>query len=341
MKLDFLSRLTPRVGIDLGSTRTRVWSAETGFTVDEATCLAVDERSGKVVAVGDEAATMHGRVTQSLQIYEPVKNGEVTDINLLQAYLKVMLQKVFPTTTFFRPLIMVSVPSHLSMAKRQILIEALYAVGGKEVFTITQPLAAAIGAGVPIADASGTFLFHLGGGGVETAVISLGSVVVSDHSSRGGQYLDQKLQLLVKRKAELLISQRTAEMLKIAVASLDEHSTRELLTSGQDVGQGSPKEEILTAQLLYPEVAKLAEHYESLLKRLLSQIPPELTVDAIDKGLLLTGGMAQLNGLVDFSVNRLGVPATVVDDPEKAVVRGLATALEHLEEFQTSLGYLS
>jgi rod shape-determining protein MreB and related proteins len=339
MDFNFFPNLTPKVGIDLGTSRTRIWSSSTGFSVDEATCLAVDQSTGKVVAFGDEAAAMHGRVAQTVQVLEPVKQGEMVDPSLLQAFLQVLLQQVFPSTTFFRPIIMVSVPSHLSTAKRQILTETLFGVGGKEVFTIAQPLAAAIGAGVPIADASGTFIFHLGGGGVETAVISLGSIVVSGHSPRGGLHLDQKLQLDIKKKMELLVSRRTAEMLKSVVCSLQTGSTRELLTSGQDVSQGSPKEVVVTAEMLRPVVLGVAEHYESLLKSLLSQVPPELTVDAIDKGLLLTGGLAQLHGLADYCVSRLGVPVAVVDQPEKAVVRGLATALEHLSEFQSSLGY--
>jgi rod shape-determining protein MreB len=339
MRTDIFSRVTPKIGIDLGTTRTRIWSSETGFVVDEATCLAVDQKTGKVVAVGDEAAAMQGRVSDTIAILRPIEEGEMRDYELTQALLRVLLQRVFTTITFFRPLVMVSIPASLSPAKREVLVESLFAVGAKEVFTMSQPLAAAIGAGVPIADASGTFLFHLGGGVVEAAVISLGSVVVGDDTTKAGVYIDHQLALETKKSHDLIVSLRTAEMLKQMVASLDAKATRELLTSGQDLHRGSPKEVMVHAESLQPVLKPVAEHFSQLLQRMLSDIPPELTVDVIDKGLLLTGGMAQLHGLVEYLVESLGVPVAAVDEPSKAVIKGLATALEHLEEFRDSLGY--
>jgi rod shape-determining protein MreB len=339
MRFDIFSKVTPKVGIDLGTTRTRIWSSESGFMVDEATWIAVDQASGKVVAVGDEAAAMTGRVGESVKVFSPISQGEVVDHELLQAFLRVLLQRVFTAVTFFRPVVMVSVPASLSPAKREIVVESLFGVGAKEVFTMAQPLAAAIGAGVPIADASGTFLFHLGGGVVEAAVISLGSMVISDETTKAGIYIDQKIVGEIKKDKELVISQRTAEMLKQMVGSLDQKTTRELLTSGQDLHRGSPKEVSVHAEVLYPLLDLVADHFQQLLQRLLSDIPPELTVDVIDKGLLLTGGLAQLHGLSEYLVDKLGVPVACVDEPEKAVIKGLATALEHLEEFRESLGY--
>lgn len=337
--MDIFSRVTPKVGIDLGTTRTRIWSNEAGFMVDEATSIAVDRQTGKVVAVGDEAAAMQGRVGEAIAVYQPIQQGEMTDQDLTQAFLRVLLQRVFTTATFFRPLVMVSVPAQLSSAKREVVVESVFAVGAKEVFTMSQPLAAAIGAGVPIADASGTFVFHLGGGVVEAAVISLGSVVIDDSSSNAGAALDQKIMLAVKQQQGLIISARTAEMLKQMVVSLDQHSTRQFLTSGQDAHRGSPKEVLIEASMLEPVIKPVALHFQQLLQRLLSDIPPELTVDVIDKGLLLTGGLAQLHGLSEFLVESLGVPVAAVDEPAKAVIKGLATTLEHIDEFRDSLGY--
>jgi rod shape-determining protein MreB len=339
MRFDIFSRVTPKVGIDLGTTRTRIWSSEAGFVIDEATWIAVDQSSGKVVAVGDEAALMTGRVGDSVMVLSPIEQGEVVDHELLQAFLRVLLQRVFTAVTFFRPLVMVSVPASLSPAKREVVVESLFGVGAKEVFTMAQPLAAAIGAGVPIADASGTFLFHLGGGVVEAAVISLGSMVISDETTKAGEYIDQKIMAQVKQEKELLVSQRTAEMLKQMVGSLDAKSPRELLTSGQDLHRGSPKEVSVAVETLHPLLDQVADHFQQLLQRLLSDVPPELTVDVIDKGLLLTGGLAQLHGLSEYLVDKLGVPVASVDEPGKAVIKGLATALEHLDQFKESLGY--
>lgn len=339
MRLDLFSKVTPKIGIDLGTTRTRIWSSEAGYLVDEASFLAVDQQTGKVVAVGDEAAAMQGRVGESIMVYRPIEQGEMLDHDLTKAFLQVLLQRVFTSITFFRPLVMVSVPASLSPAKRDVLVETLFGVGAKEVFTMSQPLAAAIGAGVPIADSSGTFVFHLGGGVVEAAVISLGSVVIGDDTTKAGLYLDQQLALETKKTHELIVSLRTAEMLKQMVGSLDPQTTRELLTSGQDLHRGSPKEVMVQAAALRPVLLPVAEHFSQLLQRQLSDIPPELTVDVIDKGILLTGGMASLHGLSEYLVESLGVPVAAVDEPAKAVIKGLATALEHLDEFRDSLGY--
>lgn len=340
MSFDIFSQVTPKIGIDLGTARTRIWSSSAGFAVDEATCIAVDQSLGKVLAVGDEAAQMRGRVAGAVRVFQPVKRGEVTDNELLQAFLRVLLQRVFTTFTFFRPQVMVSIPAGLSPAKRDIVVETMFAVGAKEVYTMSQPLAAAIGSGVPIADSSGTFLFHLGAGVVEAAVISLGSVVLDDSLTLGGNKLDQVIVQRTKEAHELIISLRTAEMLKQMVASLDDQANRSIMTSGQDIHHGSPKEVSIDANSLFPKIETFSVQYQDLLQRLLSGIPPELTADVIDKGLLLTGGLASLHGLKDAIVSGLGVPVTVVDDPEQVVIRGISTALEHLDEFKESLGYL-
>lgn len=344
MRLSFLqpftSSLTNVVGIDLGTSRTRMWSDKHGIVINEATCLAIDDRTQKIIAVGDEAAQMKGRASQHINVLFPVKNGQLQDPVSANALLKIFLHRVLKTSAFFRPVMMISVPANSTEGVRQAMVELLHRIGAREVFTISQPLAAAIGAGVPIADASGSFIFHLGSGVAEGALISLGSLVASESTHYAGEYVDQRLQHSLKKSVGLTISHATAQKIKHQVASLlQQPAGVELLVTGKDALTGSPKELAVTPEAVLEPMTAIAERYAQLLQKLLSRIPPELTVDVIDKGMLLTGGLAQLSGLDQFLVKRLGVSVAVVDEPELAVIKGMATALENLELFKESIGY--
>ncbi len=334
-----LSKLTPLIGLDLGTTRTRIWVAGEGLVVDDATALALDERTHKVVAVGNEAEAMMGRVGEKIQVHHPVQRGTLYDADLGQALLRVFFQRALKQTLFFRPIILASVSAQSTEADRLALINMLYAVGAREVLTMSQPLAAAIGAGVPIADASGTFVVQMGSGVVEAGVLSLASLVKAHATHVAGQQADARIQYAIKREVNLTISLESAEKLKQTVATAESNIHREMLVTGQDVATRSPKEVKITSALLAPTMVELVGRYEKLIKQLLSEIPPELTVDVIDKGMLLSGGLAQLSGLDQYLVKQLGIPVSVVEQPDKSVIKGIGTALEHLDQFKDSLGY--
>lgn len=339
MKLHLLARTVPTIGLDLGSSRTRIWVPDEGIILDQASVIAIDSRNNKVIAVGDEAQAMVGRVGGTVSIQFPIQKGKLYDLDLAQAMLRIFLQQALPTSYFFRPVMMVSVPAASTLADREVTTELLYRSGAREVFTISEPLAAAIGAGVPIADASGSFLVQLGSGIVEGAVISLGSLVKSESLQTGGIDIDKRIQAVLKDELSLSISLETAERLKKQVGSVEAQLTKEMLATGQDVAKLSPKEVKITSSLLLPVLLQVVSKYETLLKRLLSEIPPELTVDVIDKGMLLSGGLSQLGGLDQYLVKQLGIPVSVVEKPEEATIRGIGTALEHLDLFKESLGY--
>jgi rod shape-determining protein MreB and related proteins len=215
----------------------------------------------------------------------------------------------------------------------------LYSLGAREAYTIAAPLAASIGAGVPIADASGSFLLHLGAGVVEGSVISLGSLVSHETSRYAGDYLTDRLRYQLKKTAGLVVSRTTAEMVKREIVSIHPQATREKLVAGQDLQTGNPKEVMISAASLLPEMTVVIRRYEELLRQLLSNIPPELTVDVIDKGLLLSGGLAHIHGLEQHFIKTLGIATSVVEEPDLAVINGLGTALEHLDQFVDSLAY--
>jgi len=343
MHIPFLSSLnasfTQTVGLDIGSCVTRIWTSSDGLVLNEPTCLAVDERTGKVVAVGKEAQAMSGRLTGVVKLYYPIQNGRVYDLEIARALLRVFLQRVLKTRAFLRPVMMASIPAGATQAERAAMVELLHSLGAREVVTIAQPLAAAIGAGVPIADASGSFMLQLGGGVVEAAVISLASLVRFETSDKGGLLADQTIKHWLRDQAQLVISQETAEKVKKELGSLSLQLEKQLLVTGQDLTHAAPKELKVTSQQLQPAISPLVIHYEKILKKLFVHIPPELTADVIDKGMLLSGGWAQLHGLEAHLVATLGIPVSVVDNPELSVIRGIGTALEHIDLFKQSLIY--
>jgi rod shape-determining protein MreB len=334
-----LSQFFPRVGVDIGTARTRIWSQELGVCLDEPSCLAFDTASRRVIAVGDEAAAMEGRVGAHIEVRWPVHEGIIADPDAVQALLKIFFQKAKVLSILSQPIVMASVPAEASAVARDSVVDVLYRTGAREVYTIAQPLAASIGAGVPIADASGSFVLHLGAGVVEGAVISLGSIVHTVSTVQAGNYLTMRIRSTVKRELELSIGLDVAAELQRLVMSARPGEDKRLLVTGQDLSTQGPRELEISSVQLKDVALQVLQRYEQLLRQLLSQLAPELTVDVIDKGLLLSGGLAQLEGADSYFVHALGIPVSVVDDPDRAVIRGIGVTLEHLALFKESLGY--
>jgi rod shape-determining protein MreB len=212
MQLSFLSKLTKKIGIDLGTSRVRMWSDQDGVFVDEPACVAIDQKLQKVLSIGLEAQDMVGRMGKEVKVIYPLENGVIVDQEVASVMLRLFLRKALKSVYFFRPICMVSVSSHLTQTERDEVVKIFYNLGAHEVYLIDQCLAAAIGAGVPIADASGTFLVQLGAGVVEAGIISLGSVVASETLLEAGRALDKKIQIAIKKRYKLQIGRRTAEV---------------------------------------------------------------------------------------------------------------------------------
>jgi rod shape-determining protein MreB len=328
-----------RLGIDLGSCRTRIWLEGEGLVLDEASVLAVDQSQHKVIAAGDKALEMQGRVDEPVKIFRPVEQPKIKDKEHLGALLKVFFQKASEQNYFFSPSILLSLASNVSPVVRQAAAQVVSDLGAKEVLIVSQPLAAAIGSGVPVADASGCFVLHLGGGVVEAAAVSLGKMIKSQVSHKAGLSLDQHLQYFLRQEKQLKVSRRRTEDIKINLGTLNSSLDYQMTVSGNDLAKGAPKEIELMTQDIFPVMDYFAQDYQLLVKKLLATVPPDLTTDLIDKGLLLSGHLAQLDGLEQYLVKGLGLPVSVVDEPELAVIHGLGTILKHLEEFKQSLGY--
>ncbi len=339
MKIPIFEKLNKKIGIDLGSSRTRIWVDGSGVVIDEPTCIAFDKKSKTVLAVGDAAAQMDGRVGEHIEVSYPVVGGKIYDMLATTTLLKIWLNQVVGMIALYNPIIMASIPVSATQADREITTQVLYALGAGEAYTIAQPLAAGIGAGVPIADASGSFLLHLGAGLVEGVIVSLGSVIVSQSSEYAGEYLSNSISLFTQKNLDLKISKKTASTLKKEVVSIEFNSQREKLVAGQDTVDESPKELLVKSKDLLGHTVSYMEKVEELVVSLLSKMPPELAVDVIDKGLLLTGGTAKLHGIEIFFVEKLGIPVSVVDNSDTAVIDGIGQALENLDLFRKSLGY--
>ncbi|PIR61529.1 MAG: hypothetical protein COY81_00865 [Candidatus Pacebacteria bacterium CG_4_10_14_0_8_um_filter_43_12] len=340
MSLPIIRQMFQKVGIDFGSSRIRIVSDYDGQIIDQAACIAVDTTNDQVIAVGNEAAAMSGRVDPRISIHWPVKDGVLYDPATAGALLKVLLRSIFRSTMLYGPVVMISVPGSSTDTQKESMPALLYELGAREVYTIAQPLAASIGAGVPIADASGSFILHLGEGQVEAAVISLGSMVGCQSNLFAGGFLKQHIQLSLVNQRNLLVSQETAGQLLARVASAKADYLAEKLVTGKDVASGKPKELKITSADLSSAVQSMVSRAERTIQKLLSIIPAELTVDIIDKGLLLSGGMGGLHGLDSHLIQTLGMPVAMVDTPGLAPIKGIETALDNLDEFKDSLGYL-
>lgn len=319
----------------------RVCTQSNGVVLDIPACLAVHQKTKEVLSIGKEALDLRGRVEGVVEVLWPIQNGVVYDPNLALAFLKILLQPIVRSNFLSTPTFMVSVPAAASQVERDNMSKLFYDLGARDVYTIAQPLAASIGSGVPIADASGSFLLQLGSEIVEAGVTALGSLVHYEHSEKGGRHLAEQIKILLQHQVGIEVGQEEVEQLIQQVASAHKESKRQLLVTGKDSKHGNPMELKITSSVLYETVVEELAGYQALLQRLLAKIRPELTIDVIDKGLLVSGGLSQLHGLDHYLLQNLGMPVAVVEDPEKSVIQGIHTALEHLDEYTESLGYVT
>jgi rod shape-determining protein MreB len=290
------------------------------------------------MAVGNEAAALQGRLTRSVKVTWPVVDGEVTDPEAIVALIRSFWYRQQGWSFLLRPELVVSVPHKASSAYREALVKALLELGVRRVVTVSQPLAAAIGAGVPVAEAAGTFLVQLGAGVSEAAVIGLGTVIKSTQVTLNSNWLDSQISEILSTKNNIRLSRDQLKNCKHELGRVVLSGTPPTkLVVGQHIVTGAPTEVTLDSELFLPSWVKWAESVREAIQRLLVSLPPELTSDVIDRGILLSGGAAQLGGLDAYLVQHLGVPVSVVEDPDTVVIKGIGTVLENLDLYQASL----
>ena len=332
--------MVKRIGIDLGTTYTLVYLSKRGVVINEPSVVAISNDDNKVLAVGNEAKDMLGRTPDTIRASRPLKDGVIADYRTTEAMIRYFINKTLGRVRIFRPEVMVAVPAGISSTERRAVIEATIAAGAKAAYIIKEPVAAAIGANIPISSATGHMIVDIGGGTSEMAVISLGGVVSSTSVRVGGNKLDLAILEYVRKKYGLVIGERTAEDMKIKVGSalfLDNENKLTIEINGRDAVSGLPKTIEVNSNDVTSAISGELEIVLNTAKKILQQTPPELVADIIDKGIVLTGGTALLRNIDQLFSQALGVSVYVADDPMLCVAKGTGIALDNLDSYKRSI----
>lgn len=330
--------LSKRLGIDLGTANSLVWKQGEGIVLNEPTVVAVSIRERKVLAVGHEAKEMLGRTPGTIAATRPMRDGVIADYVITEAMLRYFIQKVIGRGFLLKPEVMICVPAGCTQVERRAVLDATMSAGARNAYLIDEPLAAAIGAGVPIAEASGNMILDIGGGAAEAAVISLGGVVRARSVRIGGNKLDEAIADWIRRKYGLVIGEQTAEEIKQKIGSAVDFAKPKIMrVKGRDSVTGLPRDIDVSSEEVTAALSRPLGQIITMVKSVLEEIPPELSSDIIDKGIVMSGGSSQLANLDRLLTDQTGVPCYVAEEPELCVVKGTGVAMEHIDVYKRSL----
>ena len=325
------------LGIDLGTMFTRL-ADSTQVLLEEPTIVAIEVEDQKMVAVGQEAKDMYGRVPETIEVARPLKNGVIADYEITETLLSYLLQRVSGSMRIFRPRVMISVPYGVTSVERRAVYEAVLEAGSREAYLIQQPLAAALGVDLPINSPSGNMVITLGGGCTEAAVMAMYGIVSGETLRAGGIDLDEAIVNYVRRKYGVIIGQVTAEQLKLRIgAAVPQDTENSMEVQGQDQVTGLPRPVTLTTGEIVEALQEPLKLVIETGRRVLEKTPPELVADIIDRGVALCGGGALLRGVDKLLTKSLGIPAYLVDNPMTCVVEGAVKAIPMYNILRRSL----
>ncbi|MDD6062508.1 MAG: rod shape-determining protein [Oscillospiraceae bacterium] len=319
------------IGIDLGTANTLVFVKGKGIVIREPSVVAVDQRSNppKVVAVGAEAKEMIGRTPGSITAVRPLQDGVIADFEITAEMLKAFIHRAVSSSPFSRARVMICIPSGVTEVERRAVYDAAKSAGAKFVSLIEEPMAAAIGAGLPVGEATGSMVVDIGGGTAEVAVISLGDIVTSRSARVAGNSFDEAIVSYIKKKYNLLIGDRTAEEIKIKIGSAAPYDGEGAMhVKGRNLMDGLPKHVEITSEEVREALADAVNSILDAVKMTLEKTPPELASDIIDHGIMLTGGGAMLRGLDRLIAEETHIPVVVAEKPLDCVVDGTGICLE-------------
>ena len=324
------------VGIDLGTANTLIYVQGRGIVVREPSVVAIDKYEGKVLAVGTEANEMIGRTPENIIAVKPLKDGVIADFDITQAMIRRFIKQA-NIGGIFKPRVIVCIPSGVTEVERRAVEETVMQAGAKEVVLMEEPMAAAIGAGLPVQSATGSMVVDIGGGTTEVAVISLGGIVASHSIKIAGNALNSAIVNYLKKEHSINIGDKMAEDIKTAIGSAYEDNEEEMFdVKGRDVSTGLPK----TIQIKESEIrAAMSENLNEMLdavKRTLENTPPELAADIMERGITLTGGGALIKGIDRFIIEATKIPAYVAEYPLDCVAVGTGKSLENISEMITA-----
>jgi rod shape-determining protein MreB len=330
--------LTNDVAIDLGTANTLVFVKGNGIVLNEPSVVAVDQGNRKVYAVGLEAKQMLGKTPDHIAAVRPMKDGVIADFQITEMMLREFIRKSQKKKLFIRPRIVIAVPSGITEVEKRAVRDSAEHAGAREVFLIAEPIAAAIGVGLPVDKPSGNMIIDIGGGTTEIAVIALDGIVANSSIRVGGDELDEAIVNYVKRTYNLLIGEQTAELIKIKIGTavkLDK--PLEMEVKGRDLVAGIPKNLKLTSEEIRDAISEPISQIVEALKSALEQTPPELAADIVDRGIVMTGGGALLRGLDQLLKEETNLPINVVDDPLLCVVLGAGKVLVNVHLYDRIL----
>ena len=326
------------IGIDLGTANTLVTLKGKGVILKEPSVVAIDRRSGNILATGYEAKEMLGRTPETIKAVRPLKDGVIADFTATQLMLKNIVSKVCQRYNAGRPRVVVGVPSGITEVEERAVEESVLRAGAKEVYLIEEPMAAAIGANLDVAEPTGNIIVDIGGGTREVAVISLGGVVISNSLRTAGDELDEDIVNYIKREMGLAIGETTAEEIKIEIGcALPLMTEASMEVRGRDLGNGLPRNVIVTSTQIEEAMHDSINEIVEVVKATLEKTPPELASDIVEKGIVLAGGGALIRNLDKLLSQKTEMPVYIAEDPLECVVKGTGKTLEDLERLKTVL----
>ncbi|BEP15115.1 rod shape-determining protein [Acidothermaceae bacterium B102] len=333
--LSFLGR---DMAVDLGTANTLVYVRGKGIVLNEPSVVAINTNTAAILAVGTEAKRMIGRTPGNIVAIRPLKDGVIADFETTERMLRYFIQKVHRRSRLARPRIVVCVPSGITGVEQRAVKDAAYAAGARKVYIIEEPMAAAIGSGLPVHEPTGNMVVDIGGGTTEVAVISLGGIVTSQSIRVGGDELDNAIVSYVKKEYSLMLGERTAEEIKMAIGSafpMPDEPHAEI--RGRDLVSGLPKTIVVSAEEIRKAIEEPVNAIVDAVKTTLDKCPPELSGDIMDRGIVLTGGGALLRGLDERLRHETGMPIHIADNPLNSVAMGSGKFVEEFEVLQSLL----
>ncbi len=328
-----------QIGIDLGTVNVLVYVKGKGIVLCEPSMVAIAVNDNKIVAVGEEARAMMGRTPENIEVMRPMRDGVIANYVVTEAMLRYFITKVCGRFRLFRPMVMVTVPVGVTSVERRAVHEAAIQAGGKEAFLIPEPLAAAIGAGMPIGTPTGNMVVNIGGGTTESAVISMNGIVVSSSIRIAGDEMNEAIMAYIRKKYNLVIGEPTAEEVKFQIGSampLEEEMVMDV--QGRDQVAGLPKTIQITSGEVTEAIAEALVAIVGVVRAVLEKTPPELASDIIDRGMVLVGGGALLRNMDRLLTQETGVPCSVAEDAMACVAKGAGRALEDYHVLKRSMG---
>ena len=324
-----------KIAIDLGTCNSLVYVRGKGVVLSEPSVVAVSLSDNRILAVGEQAKEMIGRTPADIKVYRPLKDGVIADYKVTQAMMRHFISKTSSRFKLFKPELVISVPAGITSIERRAVIEAAMSAGARQAFVAKEPILAAIGAGIPINSCSGHMIIDIGGGTSEVAVISLGGIVTAHSVRVAGDKIDLAIADYIKKKYNLAIGTQSAEEIKIKVGTaLPQREVRYMEIQGRDLILGLPRNIKISNNEVCEAISDVLSEIVQAAKHVLSETPPELSADIMNKGIIMAGGGALLPKINELVAQSTGVPCFIAEEPLFCVIKGTGTVLEHLEEYK-------